>query len=409
MDRSYRGDSISDLIWLGGILVLGFLIRAYFWLPLGVPFSYDVSVFFLTGANIVDGLNFYSFQVEHFHDYFNYGGIWYRLVFGGYVYAPPWGLDCSILFMLSNGSFKLFGPSLYSFLAISDLGLALATYVLAKQSLGLNRARAAAFLSVLSPIFYAMTEGQFDTIPTLLSSLSLLFLTRNPYLSGGLLGVCIAYKYYGSFLLASYLILLLKEKGKTYSLKFLMSSLVAPAVFILPFLIWDWRSYVFNMTFWNAWCGNITPWLFVYRLFGLDWRTKEKLFVNPILTTIHLSSILLTLAAFLMVVKEIRRGTNPVTLSLASLLCVLTFNKLVHPNYLSWIFPFLIVELLSERNKVWSRIAYTTVSLVPFYHKFEFEILGFSSTDLLGAALVPIVLFSLLFTTLSSLRRTEKK
>ena len=408
-DKQERTTPIPDLKWLIVILAFGFLIRYRYWSTLGVPFSYDVLVFFLTGVNLVDGLNFYSFQVEHFYDYFNYGGIWYRLVFGGYVYAPPWGLDCSLLVMLSDGSFKLFGPSLYSFLAIVDLGLALSTYVLAKRTLGSNKACFAALLSILSPLFYATTEGQFDTIPTLLSSLSLLFLTRNPYVSGALLGVGIAYKYYGGLLLVSYFLLLLKEKGRPFALKFLISSLIAPAVFILPFMIWDWRSYMFNMTFWNGWCGNVTPWLFVYRFFGLDWRTREKLFVNPTLTMIHLSSLLLTLGAFLMVVREIRRGTDQVTLSLASLLTVLAFNKLVHPNYLCWIFPFLIVRLLSEGSGVWPKMTYVAVSLIPIYHMFEFELLGISSADLLRAALVPSTLFFLFLTMLNSLQRTRAK
>ena len=408
-EESKQASHTPYLKWLMIILAFGFLIRARFWSTYGVPFSYDILIFFLTGGNLVNGLNFYSFQVEHFYDYFNYGGIWYRLVFGGYIYAPPWGLYCSLLVLLSDGSFRLFGPSLYSFLAVCDLGLALATYVMAKRRLEPNRAYVAAFLSVLSPLFYATGEGQFDTIPTLLSTLSLLFLMRNPFMSGALLGVCIAYKYYGGFLLVSYLILLLKEKGRAYAVKFLVSSLVAPSVFILPFMLWDLRSFMFNMTFWNAWCGNITPWLFVYQFFGLDWRTKEKLFVNPMLTLIHFSSLFLTLGAFFMVVREIRRGTDLVTLSLASLLCVLVFNKFVHPNYLSWIFPFLIVKLLSEGTGLWPKAAYVAVSLVPFYYRFKFELVGVSGADVLGGILVPSVLFFLFLTVFNSLRRNGTK
>ena len=407
-ERRNRATSIPDLKRLAVVLALGLLIRYYFWSVLGVPFGYDVLVFFLTGENLVDGLNFYSFQAEHFYDYFNYQGIWYRLVFGGYVYAPPWGLDCSLLVLLSDGRFRLFGPSLYSFLAVCDIGLALVTYLLARQVLKPNRAYVAALLSVLSPLFYA-AEGQFDTIPTLFSALSLLFLMRNPFLSGALLGVCIAYKYYGGLLLVSYLILLLKEKGRAYAVRFLISSLVAPAVFIVPFMLWDWRSFMFNMTFWDAWCGNATPWLFVYRFFGLDWRTKEKLFVNPTLTIIHFSSLLLTLGAFFMVVREVRQGTDPVTLSLASLLCLLVFNRLVHINYLCWIFPFLIVKLLSQGTGLWPKVAYMAVSLVPFYHRFDFELAGIPCADLLRAVLVPSVLFLLFLTMFNSLRRTGRE
>ncbi len=406
-ENQERTLSISDLIWLILILAFGFIIRIPFWSNLTVPFSYDVLVFFLTGVNLVNGVNFYSFQVEHFYDYFNYGGIWYRLVFGGYIYAPPWGLDCSLLVLLSDGSFRLFGPSLYSFLAVCDLVLALLTFILVRRLLGPKRAHTAAFLSVLSPLFYATTEGQFDTIPTLISTLSLLFLMRNPFMSGALLGICIAYKYYGGFLLVSYLILLLKKKGRTYAVKFLLSSLIAPAAFILPFVLWDWRSFMFNMSFWNAWCGNVTPWLFVYRFFGLSWRTKERLFINSTLTVIHYSSLLLTLAAFLIVLREIRSDTDPVTLSLGSLLCVLAFNKFVHPNYLSWIYPFLIVKILSEESDQWSKATYLTTSLVPFYDKLKFELFGIAAGDLLRAALVPTVLFLFFLTTLKSLRKTR--
>jgi uncharacterized membrane protein len=230
---------------------------------------------------------------------------------------------------------------------------------------------------------------------------------RNPFVSGGLLGICIAYKYYGGFLLVSYLILLLRSKGRAYTTKFLLSSLVAPTAFIIPFLLWDWRSFMFNMSFWNAWCGNVTPWLFVYRFFGLGWRTKERLFVNSTLTVIHFSSLLLTLAAFFIVLREIRSDTDPVTLSLGSLLCVLAFNKFVHPNYLCWIFPFLIVKILSEESDLWSKAAYLVTSLVPFYDRMKFGLFGVAAGDLLRAALVPSVLFLFFLTVLKSLKKNR--
>ena len=72
--REDRGDSTSasDLKWLALILLVGFLIRIPFWTSFRYPFSYDIMIFFLTGANLTDGLNFYTFQVKHFSDFFNY-------------------------------------------------------------------------------------------------------------------------------------------------------------------------------------------------------------------------------------------------------------------------------------------------------------------------------------------------
>ena len=407
--REDQGDStsVSDVKWLILIFLVGFLVRIPFWTSARYPFSYDIMIFFLTGTNLVDGLNFYSFQVRHFSDFFNYGGIWYRLVFGGYIYAPPWGLDCSLLVLLCEGSLRLFGPTLYSFLTLCDLGLALATYLLARKYLTRKKALIAAFLSVLSPLFYASGEGQFDVIPTLISSLALMFLGGNPILSGALLGICIAYKYYAGLLLVAYSMLLLREKGRTYTFKFVLSSLIAPAIFILPFLFQDWKSYIFNMTFWNTWCGNTTFWLFVYRFLGLDWRTNERLFVNPALTAVHLGSILLTIASFLLVLREIRNGTNPVDLSLVSLLSILVFNKFVHPNYLCWIFPFLIVNLLREPRGVTAKIAYVLVSIIPFYDWLHFEVGGISGSDIFRALLVPSVLLLLYLNLLRSLRKAK--
>jgi len=403
--RGDQGDEdlSSDLKWVALVLLIGLLVRLPFWISAQYPFSYDIMIFFLTGENLVDGLNFYSFQVEHFSDFFNYAGIWYRLVFGGYVYAPPWGLVCSLLVLLCGGSFRLFGPTIYSFLSICDLGLALTTFLLARKYLGRGKALMAGLLSVLSPLFYASAEGQFDVIPTLISSLALLFLGRSPFLSGALLGICIAYKYYAALLLVAYSLLLLKERGKAYTIRFFLSSLIVPAVFILPFLFWDWKSYVFNMTFWSTWRGNTTFWLFVYRFLGLDWRTKEKLFINPALTMVHFGSIALTVVSFLMVLREIRSGTNPIDLSTASLLSVLVFNKLVHSNYLFWIFPFLIISLLSG-SRVTPKVAYVLLSLVPFYDRLSFRVGGITGADIFRAVLVPSVLLLLYLSLLSSLK-----
>jgi len=401
--------SISEIKWLVLILLFGLLIRIPFWVSADYPFSYDILVFFLTGQNLVDGLNFYTFQVEHFSDFFNYGGIWHRLVFGGYIYAPPWALDCSLLLLLCEGSLRLFGPTIYSFLSFCDLGLALATFALAKQHLDGRKALIASLLSLLSPLFYASGEGQFDVIPTLLTTLSLLFLGKNILLCGLLLGISIAYKYYAGFLLVAYSVLLWKSGEKSRITRLILSSLVAPTVFIMPFLLWDWRSFLFNMTFWNTWCGNTTFWLFIYRFLGLDWRTKDRLFINPALTMVHFGSIALTLICFALVIREIRSETDPINLSLASLLSVLAFNKFVHPNYLCWMFPFLVIFLLRESRDVIPKLAYVSASLIPIYDSLRFEIAGVLGSDILRAILVPSSLLFLYLRLITSLRETKNE
>ena len=394
--RTFRWGELRYLVSLVLILLFGLLVRVPFWSRIKHPYSYDLLIYFLTGGNVLDGLNWYRFQMDYFYDYFNYHGIWYRLVFGGYPYPPLWGIICGLLAWLSDGSYRLFVQLAYRFYALCDSALAVSTYFLGRRYVSKKRALFASLLVIASPLFFASGEGKNDVLPTLFSVLSLILLETRLDLSAISIGICISFKYYGIVLLVCYLMWLIKSRGLRKALRFLFLAFTPPAILIIPFLLWDWEAYYFSLTFWASWCGNATPYGFVYKILDVSWRTTEQLWVNTTVTALYLASSISTLFALGAIMLTVRRETDLVKLTLSSLLCIYVFHKFIHPNYWSWAIPFLVVYALGKDSSILAWVAFASVSLSPFYNVLGFSFYGFFFGDLIRELVIPFLLLLLL-------------
>ena len=397
--RVFDWKEAKYLVSLILISLFGLLIRVPFWSSFEYPYSYDLLVYFLTGQNVLDGLNWYRFQMDHFYDYFNYHGIWYRLVFGGYPYPPLWGIICGLLASLSDGSYRLFVQLAYKFYALCDLALAVSTYFLGRKYIPKRKALFASLLVVASPIFFASGEGKNDVLPTLFSVLSLILLETRPDLSAISIGISISFKYYGGVLLACYLMSLIRNKGLSKALRFFFIASLPPAILITPFLLWDWEAYYFSLTFWTSWCGNATPYGVVYKILDISWRTSERMWSNVTVTALYLVSLLTTIFALGVIILKIGRETDMVKTTLSSLLCIYIFHKFIHPNYWSWAIPFLVVYALKRERAALPWMAFASISFSPFYSLVNFSFYGFVFSDLIRELVVPFLLLLVLIQT----------
>jgi Gpi18-like mannosyltransferase len=181
----------------------------------------------------------------------------------GFTYPPLWMAVIAVFYSIS----RLFvNPALPSYvsglverffikmpLILASIGVGYILYRLLTRFTGSsNKASAAALLWFLNPyvIWINSVWGMFDVFPTLCTLLSVeRFFDRQYDRSALFLGMGIGFKMYPILLIPLFLLFLWRIKvNRLQIIKFLTISIGVLALISIPFLVWDWDSYVYSLT-----------------------------------------------------------------------------------------------------------------------------------------------------------------
>jgi hypothetical protein len=308
----------------GQMLVLGTLIRIalspFFRHPYDVPIwkflgmiSYDLSV---------NPLPYTSF----------YGPCWLFTLLGSYpLYLIVSLVRPSDLFL--NFVIKL--P-----IIMGDALVALLLFKITKSKLAMA-------LWFLNPyvIFISAIHGQFDVLPALFILLSMFFLTKKQNLACAVsLAVSIGYKIFPVVLVPFFLIFFLRTSGKKITLKYTLVLLMAASLLFAPFFLPQNFKYLYEgITALPqrgiSYVGSSVSYIeFLTLDLGLFGNYNFLYLFLPFYGVLILWSTKL--------VKDFDALNKVIVV--AVLLLFATYNTM-HPQFLVWVIPFLLIEY--ERKK----------------------------------------------------------
>jgi len=321
-------------LWLLGALLLGLSMRLIL-SPFSGDMKHDVHIWIKTGEYLYQGRNPYTFNF-----FLNTSAE------DNIGYMAPWPLLNGVSFWLSS---SLFPGNIYALVAmiklpviIADLAIGLLIYrFILKHTQNLESARRGLSLWLFNPlvVFVSSIYGMFDSLPTLFTLLSISYFTEDRYdLSAVCLAIGIAFKTYPIITVPLLLMFLSNMGMKSRAVRYLKVISLVLLSFSLPFLLWDWRSYVCNVI-----CHLWRP------IHGFPLVDALQFFLGTYLADVSLSCFLigvpLTLALF-------HRSNPPENIAfngfLAVLLSFLASFKVLHDNFFVWVLPFIIIDA-----KVW--------------------------------------------------------
>jgi len=307
------------------ILVLGILIRIAL-----SPFfrhPYDVTVWKFLGMITYD-LRINPFPYTSF-----YGPCWLFTLLGSYpMYLLVSLVRQSDLFL--NLIIKL--PIIF--------GDVLVTVLLFK----LTKSRLVTALWFLNPyvIFISAVHGQFDVLPTLFVLLSMFFLLKKQNLASAVsLAVGIGYKIFPVFLLPLFLVFSARSFGKKITMKYILVLLaISFLVFAIFFLPQNFKYLYEGVTDLPqrsiSYVGSSVSYI--------EFLTLHLHFLNNY--NFLYVFIPLYIVLFLFSVKFVRDfDTFNEAIIMTLLLLFVTYNTM-HPQFLVWVIPFLLLEYERKRR-----------------------------------------------------------
>jgi len=277
----------------------------------------------------------------------------YALPAFGLVYPPLWGFVCGIAYAvyMQVQNFFVFNFVVKLPIIAADLAIAknIQSIVLAKTK-NEKTSRGAMMLYLFNPLTILLSSiwGMFDAIPVFLVLLSMTFLARRQYVKSGLmLGIGIAFKgVYPALLLPLFLYAITKMEGKKrVTLGFLASSMLVPAVILMPFLMADATSFI-NMTiahYADRPLANLTFWLAIRPAFGQN----EGL--------VSLVSFVILIAVFPVLYAYVLRKAGSKTIAEVMTLVLMAFfltSPTVNEQYIVWLIPPMILYATMEERKM---------------------------------------------------------
>ncbi len=194
-------------------------------------------------------------------------------------------------------------------------------------------------------IFISAIQGQFDVLPTLFVLLSVYFLFEKKNLASAVsLAVGIGYKIFPVLLLPFFIIFSLKSNGRKATMIYVIVLVAAVAVLFAPFFLPQNFKYLFE------------------GVSGLSQRSMSYVgssvsYIEYLTLNLNLLSnynflyvfVPLYLVLVFLSVKFVK-DFNTLNLSIIVVLLLLyvTYNTM-HPQFLLWVIPFLLIEY--ERNQ----------------------------------------------------------
>ena len=195
-------------------------------------------------------------------------------------------------------------------------------------------------------IFVSAIQGQFDVLPTLFVLLSAYFLNQKKNLASAVsIAIGIGYKIFPVLLLPFFIILSLKNNGKKSTLMYAIALVVVVAVLFAPFFLPQNFKYLFEGL------SDLPQRSIAY--VGSSVSYIEYLTLN-----LHILSNYNFLYAFIplylvLVFLSIKYVKDFDTLNLSIIVVLLllfvTYNTM-HPQFLVWVIPFLLIEYGKNRR-----------------------------------------------------------
>ncbi len=231
--------------------------------------------------------------------------------------------------------------------------------IVRQQTQDVQKALATFAMWFLNPLVIvdSSIHGAFDVLPVVLSLASLFLLDRRRYATAGIaLGLGASLKVFPVFFAPLVLVVMyrqsasrLREMGRPLVL-FFGGALLTGAVFFLPpgvlsdYLLYSTTGPTAGQSFWGF---GIWSWLSVPVL-NAPGRWLSDHTVGVLAATTVLGVVALLLAARWMLKGRETRALDPAGLSVGftAIYAAWMANAIVHPQYVEWILPFLLLQTI---------------------------------------------------------------
>jgi hypothetical protein len=354
--------------WIVSILTLGLIFQIAV-----APFSahlYDMNLWFDTGNFIINGA--YSDTDNPVYNIYTYAKREFAagtFPEGAYIYTPLWAYICAFSYLgtqfLSNLGFSLGGQSYFLQLFIYKLPVILSNMLIAILLVKLAqlhnlKAKYTYFLLLgylFNPYVIEVSTiwGNFHNIATLFVLLSYYFFQTGKHEYSLIsLGMGIAVKLYPIFLVPLYL-LKIKWSGIQAFIKNLLLVFSPTILICLPFLIWDFNSFISVMLLsgLSTSCNNFSWWSGIWRLLNIYVLTPTDplSYENPLLATMVILTNVITYSSLLFSYIWFRKKNLPLLSGiLLSFICLYVTNRYIQETWVIWIIPFVLLDIMLNKE-----------------------------------------------------------
>jgi len=344
----------SSKLWI--ILALGLLARLFLAPFTGNP--WDMYVWIQSGRDFLehqinpyDVLYYKSISSGRYFAWYGYPPVWFFSIIQSYFLYTllPWR-------NLESAYLAIKAP-----LIATDLLVGYIIYMQLERKIGHKVALVAASAYILNPYVIWISAGwgihdNFCAVFTLIAYIA--YANGHPKTSATSLGLAIASKQYSIFALPAFLLF----KPKTSSrLTYLIITAFAPLAVSLPFLVWNYRSYLFMWEF-QAFRNprGVTYWGALWLLHGFRLYELEDYFIAVSWISIPLMLTAYGLIAFRALHNQ-SGTTDFLNILLSCCLVYFLFARNINTPFLVWICPLIVISAISQRTR-WELWVYALLS-----------------------------------------------
>lgn len=142
-----------------------------------------------------------------------------------------------------------------------------------------------------------------------------------------------------------------RTNGKRSLVKYLTTSSAITTIVVLPFFLANPYAFIYNVLSFHS--ERPPQYVSFWNIFVLLSNRNQE--VVKIVDIVWLPVLLIVVSTIFLVLRknlDLRDKDDVVLASLAIMLTMLTFNKVVNPNYLLWAYPLVIHLALNQRFKL---------------------------------------------------------
>jgi hypothetical protein len=368
------------------IAVISILLR--YALGIYTSWTFDVETWYRTATSVLVGADLYD------RFYFVYPPIWGYILGGSakiaslffdpstFGYQIQSATISSPLFRFEIVTSPLFNLIFKTPLIISDVLVGIMIYKFIHELTGdIKRSKVGFIVWAFNPLVISVSaiHGTFDTLATLFALIAMILAYRQTYLWSGaalalgtltkifpifLIPIIIGFIFSRKYLLKNQVILL--KKSLIFSVGFTSFIFIV----VSPYLIHGTYTNVINVLLSrNAAIepGGLSGWILFLIYFPSQYN---QLLEGNLSLMVLISTIIISISASLIGITISRSGGKLRDIFLASI-AVLSFIYLLSPvllpQYLIWIFPFLIITYLCLRIYKYAFIILSATGLIYFY------------------------------------------
>ncbi len=244
---------------------------------------------------------------------------------------------------------SLFRPSDLFLNLVIKLPIIFGDFILAILLFKITKSKLALALWFLNPyvIWTSAVHGMFDVLPTLFAVFSMYFLVKKQYLESAIsLAIGIGYKVFPVFILPFFLLFSARNFGKKFSIKYLFVLLVASLVVFSIFLLPSNSKFFYEGVFVDLPSRNIS-----YVGSSISYIEFLALHLGIISNYNFLFTFIpLYIALILFSLRSRIDFDKLIKLIIITLLLLFVTYNTMHPQFLVWVIPFLLIEYARKRR-----------------------------------------------------------